>query len=245
MQGAGLVLTSYQDSLRRAMDIVANNVANVNTTGYKRENIAFDTYIMKPTPKDVFEFAVDNGTYRDAAQGGTYVTGNALDVAILGTGYFSIQTNAGTRYTRGGAFQLNSEGELVTAAGQRVLGDGDQTITFPSDTQEIVIASDGTITAKTGAGGTTQVGRLRPVSFKNEQSLIPTGDSLYMSTETPEPDDSSRLIQGSIEQSNVQAITEMTRMIEVSRSYQMVVRLLEMENQRQSDSVRRLGKISA
>lgn len=245
MQGAGLVLTSYQDSLRRAMDIVANNVANVNTTGYKRENIAFDTYLARPTPKDVFQFAVDNGTYRDPAQGPTLVTGGPLDLAIQGKGYFAIQTDAGVRYTRSGTFQLNGEGALVTPDGKQVLGDGNQPIVLPTDARDILVAADGTITAITGnSTAATQFGLLRPVKFTDEQGLLPIGDNLYAASETPEPDPESRVVQGSIEQSNVQSITEMTRMIEVSRAYQLVARLLETENQRQSDAIKRLGKIS-
>ncbi len=244
MQGAGLVLTSYQDSLRRAMDVVANNVANVNTTGYKRENIAFDTYLIQPTQKDSFQFSVDNGTYRDAAQGPTLMTGSPLDVAIQGQGYFAVQTSAGIRYTRAGSFQLNNEGALVTPAGDQVLGDGNQPIILPTDARDILIASDGTITALTGNGtSATQFGLLRPVKFQNEQGLSPVGNNLYAATETPEPDTESRVVQGSVERSNVQAVTEMTRMIEISRSYQMVARLLDNENQRQSDAIRRLGKI--
>ncbi len=227
------------------MDIVANNVANVNTTGYKRESIAFDTYLVQPTVKDSFQFAVDSGTYRDAGQGATLVTGNPLDLAIQGAGYFAIQTESGVRYTRAGSFQLNGEGALVTAAGQQVLGDGNQPIVLPADARDILVAPDGTLTAVTGTGNAaTQFGLLRPVKFANEQGLLPVGDNLYASNETPEPDPESRVVQGSIEQSNVQAISEMTRMIEVSRTYQIVARLLENENQRQSDAIKRLGKAS-
>ncbi len=245
MQGASLILTSYQDSLGRAMDIVANNVANVNTTGYKRENIAFDSYLIKPTPKDSFKFAVDYGTYRDVAQGATIVTGNPLDLAIQGKGYFPVQTEAGIRYTRSGSFMLNAEGEMVTPAGLKVLGDGDQPIVFPTDAQDILISSDGTITAKTGGGSTIQVGTIRPVQFENEQSLTPLGDNLYAATEAPMTESDGVVVQGAIEQSNVQAIEEMTKMIEVSRTYQLVTRLLEKESQRQSKAIERLGQITA
>lgn len=246
MQGAGLVLTSYQDSLQRAMDIIANNVANVNTTGYKRETAAFDTYLARPTTTDSFQFAVDSGTYRDGAQGATVMTGNPLDVAVQGRGYMSVQTENGIRYTRAGAFQMNSEGDLVTAAGDKVLGDGDQALTLPTDARDILVSSDGTITALTGAGTTaTIVGKIALVKFQSEQSLSPAGKNLFTSIETPEPDTDSRMVQGAIEQSNVQAVAEMTRMIDVSRSYQTVVRLLETENQRQSNAIQRLGRISA
>ena len=95
------------------------------------------------------------------------------------------------------------------------------------------------------ATAATQVGKISLVKFKSEQNLAPIGKNLFTSSETPEPDTDSQLVQGAIEQSNVQAISEMTRMIEVSRAYQTVVRLLETENQRQSSAIQRLGKITA
>ncbi len=246
MQAAGLILTSYQDSLTRAMDITANNVANVNTTGFKRESIAFDTYLMRPAPQQTFSFAVEKGTYRDAAQGPTIMTGNPLDVAIQGGGYIPIQTAAGIRYTRSGTFQLNNDGDVVTAAGDKVMGDGNQAITLPTDARDILIGPDGIITAMSGTGTSAlQVGKISLVQFENEQGLTPVGNNLYSTTETPQPATEGRFVQGAIEQSNVQSITEMTRMIEVSRTYQQVVRLLDLENDRQTRAIQRLGKATA
>lgn len=246
MQGAGLVLTSYQNSLTRAMDITANNIANINTTGFKRETLSFDSFLIRPATDQTFQFAIENGTYRDAAQGPTVMTGNPLDIAIQGAGYLPVQTKNGIRYTRAGAFQLNQEGDLVTAAGDQVLGDGDQTLNFPADARDIVISSDGTITARTGTGTTpTQIGRLRVSGFKNERGLVSVGGNLYKAEETPEPQDNSKVVQGAIEQSNVQSVTEMTKMIEVSRTYQQVTRLLELENERQNTAILKLGRATA
>lgn len=246
MQGASLVLTSYQDSLTRAMDITANNIANVNTTGFKRESVAFDTYVIRPAPTQTFHFGVENGTYRDAAQGPTLTTGNPLDVAVQGHGYLAVQTEAGIRYTRAGAFQMNQEGQIVTASGDPVLDDGQQPITLPADAQQILIGTDGTISVQTGNGGAAaQVGKLGLVKFANEQSLSPVGNNLYATDERPELETEGVIIQGAIEQSNVQSVSEMTRMIDVSRSYQQVVRLLETENERMAKAIQRLGKATA
>jgi flagellar basal-body rod protein FlgF len=228
------------------LDITANNVANVNTTGFKRENIAFDTYLIRPAPQQSFQFAVEKGTYRDAAQGSTLTTGNPLDVAIQGQGYIPIQTAAGIRYTRAGSFQLNNDGDVVTAAGDKVMGDGNQAITLPTDARDILIGPDGTVTAMSGTGTSAlQVGKLSLVQFQNEQGLTPIGNNLYSTDETPQPSTDGRFVQGAIEQSNVQSITEMTRMIEVSRTYQQVVHLLDLENDRQSRAIQRLGKATA
>lgn len=246
MRGTGLVLTAYQDSLQRAMDIVANNVANVNTTGYKRENVSFDSYLAQPTKDDAFLFAIDSGTYRDEVQGATITTGNPLDLALQGPGYFAVQTAAGTRYTRAGSFQVNSAGEIVTASGEKLLGDGGQPIVLPDDSQDLLIAPDGTVSVMSGTStASTQVGRVRTMKFANEKGLMPVGNNMFSSNDTPTPDEDSHIVQGALEQSNVQAISEMTHMIQVSRSYEMVVHLLDREHQRQSDAISRLGKVAA
>jgi flagellar basal-body rod protein FlgF len=246
MQAAGLVLTAYQDSLSRAMDITANNVANMNTTGFKRENIAFDTYLVRPVPDQTYQFAVDAGTYRDTAPGTTLMTGNPLDVAVQGEGYIPIQTKGGIRYTRSGAFQLNNVGEIVTAAGDKVLGDGDQPLTLPEDATDILIGPDGIVSVKSGTGkDATQVGKLKLVKFASVQEMTLIGSNLYSSAQTPQIDTDSRFLQGSVEQSNVQPVHEMTRMIDISRSYQQVVHLLDLELQRETSAIQRLGRVTA
>lgn len=242
MQGASLVLTAYQDSLTRAMDITSNNIANINTTGYKRETVAFDSYLMRPSPKSTFNFAVDQGTYRDSSPGSTITTGNQFDVSIQGEGYIPIQTQTGIQYTRAGSFQLNNNGELVTNKGDKVLGSGNQILSFPAEASEVLISPDGTVTATSGAGSTPiQVGTLSVMRFEQEQALIPVGDGLYVTEQTPTVSTESRLVQGSIEQSNVQAVKEMTRMIEVSRTYQRIARMVQAEHERQNKAIKRLG----
>jgi len=246
MQGAGLILTSYVQSLERVMDITANNVANMTTTGFKRHGIAFDTYIIQPARQSEFQFAVENGTYRDIQQGPTVMTGNPLDVSIQGEGYFPVQTSQGIRYTRAGSFMLNGEGELVTPQGYQVLGDGGAAIAVPEDARDITIASDGTVSAAIGPEANMQeLGRLRVMGFVADQALMHVGDNLYMANEEPEAVEGSRMVQGGIEQSNVQGVVEMSRMMEVTRTYQTIVHLLELENERQRTAISRLGSTTA
>jgi len=243
MQIPGLVLTSYQDALSRAMDVVANNVANVNTTGFKREVVDFDTYLSHPTPKETIAFGIDHGTYRDARQGPMTVTGSPLDLSVQGQGYFQVQTTAGVRYTRSGSFQINNQGEIVTAAGDKVLGDGGQAIIVPDDATDLQVSGDGVIAVKSGTGtDMLQVGKLKLVKFANDQALQATGDSQYTTTAEPVTDEKSSIVQGMLEQSNVQSVSEITNMISVLRNYQQVVHLLDLENQRQSSAITRLGK---
>lgn len=243
MQGASLVLTSYQDSLSRALDIVANNVANSSTTGFKRQDIQFESLISSPTPTDRIVFGVDRETYRDTSPGPLTTTGNPLDIAIQGPGYFQIQTQNGIRYTRGGSFQLNAAGEIVTGSGEKLLGDGDQPIALPDDAEDILIGADGIITVMSGTGiSSTQVGKLKTVVFTNEQNLQYAGNSQYTTGETPTPDTASSFVQGMIEQSNVQSVNEITHMIEIMRNYQQVIRMLDNEHQRQNTAISRLSK---
>ncbi len=244
MQIPGLVLTAHQDAMARAMDVVANNVANISTTGFKREEVLFDTYISRPTTDEKIQFGIDRGTFRDTAQGPMQMTGNTFDLAIQGIGYFPIQTRAGTRYTRGGSFQLNNDGDIVTASGDKLLGDGDQPVTVPNDATDITISSDGVITAMQGASK-LELGKLKLVSFTREQDLKPEGGGLYTTSEQGTPDTESSVVQGMIEQSNVQAVTEISHMIAISRYFQISAHLLDLENQRQLNAISKLSKTTA
>jgi len=246
MQACSLVLTSYQDALTRAMDVVANNVANSNTSGFKRQEVLFETMVSRPTNKDEILFGTDRGTLRDISPGPLLMTGNPLDVAIQGPGYLQIQTQGGTRYTRNGTFVLNSEGEIVTPSGERLLGDGDQALTLPEDARDIHIGSDGVVSAMSGTGTQlTQVGKLKIVKFAREQDLQPSGNNYYTSQETPAADEASTIVQGMVEQSNVKPVAEITNMISIYRTYQQVVHLLDLDHQRQTSAINRLSKVTA
>jgi flagellar basal-body rod protein FlgF len=246
MQGASLILTAYQDALSKAMDVVANNVANINTTGFKREELKFDTLLSQPTTQDKYQFAIDKGTFRDTEQGPSLKTGSPLDLAIQGAGYFQVQTSAGTRYTRSGAFQLNSQNQIITANGDKLLGDGDSPIIIPEDANEVVISADGVVSTRTGnSNNSTEIGKLKLVKFQKEQAMQMVGNNLYNTSETPQTDTDSGVVQGMLEQSNVQSVTEITNMIEINRTYATAVHLLDTESQRMKDAITRLSKASA
>ncbi|MDD5587000.1 MAG: flagellar basal-body rod protein FlgF [Alphaproteobacteria bacterium] len=246
MQAASLVLTSYQDSLSRALDVVANNVANATTSGFKREDIQFETLISRTTPTQQINFGVDKGTIRNTSPGPLLTTGNPLDVAIQGKGYFQIQTQNGTRYTRNGTFVLNEQGQVVTPSGDKLLGDGDQPITLPEDARDFQIGADGIVSVMSGTGkDVTQVGKIKTVVFDNEQELQSLGNGLYATAQTPKQDKDGTVVQGMVEQSNVQSVNEITNMIEILRSYQQVARMLENEHQRLSTAISRLSKTTA
>ena len=246
MQSPSLILLSDQQALQRAMDIVANNVANVSTSGFKRIGIEFDTLLARPAPNQTLNFVVDRATYRDAATGPIQPTHNPFDVAIQGPGYFQVSTPEGTRYTRVGSFALDPQGQLTTMAGHPVLGDGGQPITIPDTVTDINISGDGFITARTDNGSSlAELGKISVVKFDSEQAMQAQGKGLYSTSQTPTPSTDGSIVQGAIEQSNVQPVIEMTQMIKIMRAYEQTATLIRQENRRLEDAINTLARTTA
>lgn len=228
MENAILIGLSRQVALQHQMDVVANNIANLQTPGYKGETLQFEEYIQPAAesedltrPTEDVSYVLDARVLRSFVAGDMKQTDNPLDVAISGSGWFAIETAAGERYTRDGHFDINEDGTLVTAEGNPILGESG-TITFTPEETNIAIASDGTISSNLG-----EKGKLRVVSFEDERVLLKEGSNLY-SAPAPGVDVATpRVAQGFIENSNVNAVSEMARMIEVSRSYISTARALE------------------
>lgn len=242
MDNALLIGLSRQMVLRRQMDVLANNMANVNTAGYKRDKVKFEEHLMPVARisdargQDArLSFVIDPSMYRDFEPGAMEQTGNELDVAISGDAWFVVQTPEGERYTRNGQFQLNADGDLVAASGDPVLGEGGP-INFSPDENGIEIASDGTISTNLG-----QRGRLRLVRFENNDTLRKEGALLFASDAPPVPADEATVAQGMIEKSNVQPVLELTRILETVRSYESVSKALEQTAKLRSDAIGRLG----
>jgi flagellar basal-body rod protein FlgF len=245
MESPSLVLLSNQEALQRAMDVVANNVANASTTGFKRESIQFDTLLSKPAPDQTLDFVIDRATYRDASSGPITPTNNPLDLAIQGSGYFPVQTPQGTRYTRVGTFQLNTDGEITTLSGYPLLGAGDQPITVPSTAFQINIAPNGDVTARVDDGvSLLGIGKLEVETFNNEQGMQAQGGGLYTTSEEPTPADTPNIVQGALEESNVQPVAEITNMIQIMRYYEQTVNMIGQENQRLDNAIDKLSKTS-
>ena len=245
MESPSLILVSYQNALGRAMDVVANNVANVNTTGFKREDTLFETLVVRPTANEKYDFAVDKATFRDTSPGPIITTGNPLDLALQGEGYLSVQTPNGTKYMRAGAFQLNGDGEITTGLGDKLLGESDQPITISSEIESVNISSDGVITGKTGEDTTvTQLGRVKVVKFDREQELQNAGNGQYSTTQTAHvmPVADVHVMQGMIERSNVESVREMTKMITILRAYQQTTALAQQESDRMKDAITKLSR---
>jgi flagellar basal-body rod protein FlgF len=246
MENAQLISLSRQIALTRQMDVVANNMANINTTGFKAENMLFEEY-KSPKARDrdfsyqdqVLSFTEDWATVHDMSSGAMKLTGNDLDVAVQGDGFLSVQTPQGERWTKAGALMINNAGTLVDQSGNPVLSNGGP-ITFGADDGTITIGEDGSINTQNGGNK----GSLKVVEFANVQELKREGSNLW-SGGTPVAATNTRIIQGAIEGSNVSGVTEMAEMIRVQRAYQSLATLMEKQNDLRGSAIKRLGDMNA
>ena len=253
MENALLIGLSRQTTLERQIDVIANNIANVNTAGYKTDNTLFEEYLNTPAHEDNFvgrdrrvSFVQDRGTYRNFTQGAAEETKNPLDIAIDGSAFLAVQTPGGERYTRDGGLHINSQGQLVTVAGNQVLGTGGP-ITFQPTDHDVNITPDGTVTVVAGNGRTDSIrGKLRLVNFTDAQKMLKEGFNLYGAGEgAPQADTKSTVRQGFIEKSNVNSVSEMTRMIEASRAYTSVATMMQQQAELQKTAIQALADVPA
>lgn len=242
MENALYVGLSRQMALQQRMNVLSNNIANVNTPGYRADKMLFEEYVFKEklnrdNTKDDISMVLDYGQYKDTAAGVMQQTGNALDVALSGPAYMMVETAQGTKYTRAGNFALNNEGLLVTPSGNPVLDNGQGRITIPEGVREITITKNGEILTEQGA-----VAQIGMVEFANVQNLKSTGDGYYVAenNEVAIPAENTTMEQGMIEGSNVKAVLEMTDLIEVSRAFQSMQRTLQNEHDRQRSAIQKL-----
>ncbi len=245
MENAAYIGLSRQMTLRRELDIVANNIANANTTGFKVEQLLVGTEVGSRARNDAIRpgasFVLDNGVGRDFAQGALQQTGRDLDFAIDGEGvFFKIQDGAGEAYTRDGAFTVSPEGELVTKAGQPVLGEGGPIVVDPAR-GPLSVADDGTV-SQDG----TAIGQLSLARFDTLSVLSKDGDGLYRNRSNAAPIDATgaQVRQGMLEGSNVNTLVEITQLIEISRAYERATKMIENVQDLSRRSVERLGRTS-
>ena len=210
----------------QALEVAAQNVANVSTTGFRGQQTSFQTILALTRPAasnplnvSLNNFGVLEGTHLDLGPGSLQATGNPLDLGIEGNGFFAIQTTRGTRYTRDGSFRVARTGELVTGDGNPVLGENG-IIRVPSGA--VSISSDGTLSVNSAVAG-----KIRQVEFDPETKLISEGGSLLNAPTGSElPARESSLRQGMLESSNVNAIGAVMTLIGVQREAEMLQRAL-------------------
>lgn len=236
MENALFIGLSKQMALRNQMEIVANNVANMNTSGFRAQNIMFHELVEDPKGQENdLSYVLDFGQYDNTDPGPVQHTGNPLDVAISGPGFMGVDNNGEIMYTRAGNFTVSANGTITNPSGMPVANQGGGPIVVPPGTQTVQITEDGMVIADE-----QQLGQLMLVEFENPQNLKPAGDVLYTTEDEPVPAANSVIKQFMLEGSNVNSIKEVTNMIEVLRSYQSVQSMIGDEDERQRTAVREL-----
>jgi len=228
MDNAIYASLTRQSGLMREMRVVANNIANANTTGFRREGVIFAEHLTALDRQGgTLSMADARGRMLDLKQGVLTQTNNNLDLAIEGDGFFMVETPEGLRLTRAGAFTPGAEGELMNADGNRLLDEGQAPIILPAGAASVSIGADGTLSSNGLPFGRIGV-------FNPPEGETPThqGGTLFSTTGVPEPAENPRIRQGFLEDSNVDPIMEITRMIEVQRAYELGQSFLDREDQR-------------
>lgn len=242
MDNSFMVGLSAQQVLQKRMDTTANNLANMTTAGFKVEHVVSRDLTEKPaaaadSPNEI-AFADAWMLQRDFSTGPLERTGNALDFAIEGDGFFAVRTGAGEAYTRDGRFNLNDAGEVVTRNGEVVLGEGGP-ITVDPEGGPLSVSREGTI-SQDGV----ELGTLRVVSFPTPGALERVGSNLWKATdEQPQPATNARVASGFVEGSNVNAVLELTEMIEISRAYTSIAKMIVQSDELRGTSIDKLARV--
>lgn len=227
MENAGYVTLTRQSGLMREMQVVANNIANAATTGYRQEGVIFSEYVSDTEGGPSLSMGQANVRNTSLEQGALTQTGGTFDFAIEGDGFFLIQTPAGERLSRAGSFTPNAEGDLVTHDGYRVLDAGGAPVFIPPDAGSIAVSPDGTISTDGNLVG--QIGLVKPT---NPHGMERQGGLMFKADDGFEPAENARVMQGFVESSNVDPIGQLARMIEIQRAYEMGQSFLDSEDER-------------
>ncbi|MEL6434381.1 MAG: flagellar hook-basal body complex protein [Pseudomonadota bacterium] len=237
MDLSGYTTLTRQSGLMSEMQIIANNIANASTTGFRQEGVIFSEYVVGTDTGPSVSMAQGDVRNTSFLQGNLTQTGSQLDFGIEGEGFFLIETPNGERITRAGSFTLSQAGDLVTHDGYNVLDAGGAPIFIPPDTTKIDVAGDGTISADGRLLG--QLGLVQP---QNPRDIFREGGVMFR-PETPlDPVEEAHIVQGHLESSNVDTILQVSRMIEVQRAYELGQSFLDSENQRSRDAIRAFGQ---
>ncbi len=247
MEGAGYVALSAQVVLQKQLDQVANNVANANTTGFKPDRQLFQSYVEQlAVPGGSVSFVQDRATYFDRKDGEISLTSNPWDVAIKGDGYLAVSSGKSTLYTRDGHLQLGQDGALLSSSGLPVLGPDGQPIQIPPNAEQPEIKADGDITVKVN-GTSQQVGQIGMFRPTDPLAMRKAGGSLFSAPASAmQPiesgDRGASIVQGGLEGSTVQPVTEIANLTELGRAYDRLQTLLTDDNDREQKMIQTLGQ---
>ena len=220
-----------------ALDVAANNIANAATTGYKAQRVSFGEALANTRSVDAaFTGVADMAS--DSSAGALRRTDNPLDLALLGDGYFAVNTPAGVRYTRAGDFRLDGEGRLVNGAGLVARGVGGSEIRLPPDATDIGVSKDGQVTAAGETVGQLELARFTP------SALVREGDNLFAAAGPPAAATGAptEVISGAVEGSNVNVVRGMVDLVKISRTYESLMRIIHGYGEIESAAARGIGR---
>lgn len=237
MENTTYTTLTRQVGLMREMQVVANNIANAATTGFRQEGVVFSEFVQPMPNGPSVSMATARVHDTSMAQGGLTQTGNSFDFAIEGDGFFLIETPQGERLTRSGSFSPSAEGDLVTNDGFRVLDAGGAPIFVPPTAKQIMAAADGTLSAD--GQPMAQIGIVQPA---DPLSMIREDGVMFDAQAGFEPVENPRVVQGFLEGSNVDPVGQIARMISVQRAYEMGQSFLDAENERVRSAIQTLMK---
>jgi flagellar basal-body rod protein FlgF len=242
MNNATNIALSRLTAQSRAMDVIAGNIANISTPGYRAERMVFSDWLSPQTgtaaPKGdrSLAYTQDRATYRDRAEGTITQTGNPLDMALSGEGYFTVQTANGTRLTRAGRFTLQAAGGITDEAGNALLDStGAPMKVGPTDTQ-LTVTGDGTLSSQNGP-----IGKIAIVTPNDPNRMTAEGGRLFRADVATTTVAAPKIIQGAVEDSNVQPVSELVRMMSTERDFQFVTQFVEAEGQRQQGAIDKIA----
>ena len=245
MDNAGYIVLSRMTAQQRALDVRADNIANMNTPGYKAESTVFSDFLLPqrgagvPPGGRTVSMVQDRATWRDFSQGQVSRTGNPLDLALTGEGFFAVQTPRGERYTRAGRFALSPAGQVVDMSGNPLLGADGRPLSVPPGDTGITVSGDGAMSSESG-----EIGTVRVVEFTSVQALQAEGGSLFSSKEPAQPAKQPAVVQGAVEAANSQGVVELSRMMADLREFQFASEFAEAEAQREQGAIDKIGRKS-
>ena len=245
MDNTTYVALSQLTALERQIDVTANNIANVNSHGFKAERVLFESYLQQDgqDPDQGTNYVIDKGSYLDTGQGTMTRTDNPLDIALSGSGWFGYQIEGGqTAYGRDGRLALDPDGRLITLSGAQLLDEGGGPIVLPPDVAgTMMIGDDGTISTPEGL----TLARIGVFDLGDLQSFERVGNGMFVPPDGQAdrvPAEGTRVLQGNVEGSNGQAVTEVTRLIGIQQAYQRAVNLLNSEDELKKNLLGRIGR---
>jgi len=227
---------------QRAMDIVAGNLANISSPGYRAERLVFADWLTDEPSGAVargdrqIAFTQARATYRDRTAGTMTQTGNPLDLALVGEGFFNVQTPNGNRLTRAGRFTLRNDGTITDESDHPLLDVNGNPMRVSTADTHLTIKADGTLSSENGT-----LGQIAVVAPNDPNRITAEGSRLFRADVPTAPVAKPKIVQGAVEDSNVQPISEVTRMISTERDFQFVTQYVQAEAQRKQNAINKLA----